>query len=257
MVLVPFDAQRLALAKKLIPWTLFGAALVNFTYITISTLYQPSLDMAGFRPAQTLIRRLLHAACRRLDKKHRTRLRRTLDYYPGIPVLSVVRSAAGHHHRSAIDVSGRLVSALFAVAVLWPISLIAAEVQPANKWRITLLVGTLWLFAPIVVFWGRTTMIETTAVFMSMMWLAFYIRFLRRHDKSDWIVMLPFGVLAAVIKMPAFFSFLVVGFFFTCRQVWESRSNLAACVLSWRLLGALWLLILWPCSFGAGSPISS
>jgi hypothetical protein len=75
--------------------------------------------------------------------------------------------------RIPVDASGRIVSGLFAIGTLWPVYLVAKEFVPAAPRRATFMLGSLWLFSPTVVFWGRSCLIETTVVFLSAAWLAF------------------------------------------------------------------------------------
>jgi hypothetical protein len=124
-----------------------------------------------------------------------------------------------------LDACGRLVSAFFVLAILWPVFLIAKATHAPTARRVTLLTGALWLFAPTVVFWGRTFLIESTTAFLSLGWLAFYIRFLIRRNYIDCLVCLLFGVLAAVVKITAFAAFVAVGFIYTCIYILDRRDR--------------------------------
>jgi hypothetical protein len=206
-----------------VAWVVFSAAFCQFLFFTLWTLDQPISDMWGFRPAQTAI-------------SVSYMLRQGAWLANIVPVfgepwvfsqefpfyqwcVALLTWATG----APIGGCGRLVSAFFAIAVLWPVALIAKEMRPATARRLTLLVGALWLLAPIVVFWGRTFLIETTTAFLSVGWLALYIRFLTRRSYLDFLACLVFGVLAALVKLPAFSAFIVVGFIYTCDYMWTRR----------------------------------
>jgi hypothetical protein len=190
------------------------------------TLDQPIVDRWGFRPAQTAIsvQYILHEGAW---------LANIVPVF-GEPwvfpqefplyqwCVALLALATG----SAVGVSGRLVSAFFAVAVLWPLYLLSKETRFGSNRRITLLVGALWLLAPVVVFWGRSTLIETTAVFVSLAWLAFYVRFLAKGKWVDYGVCLGFGVLAATVKITAFAPFIVAGFSYTCIHIWHRQKHI-------------------------------
>src|SRR5262249_18009686 len=130
--------------------------------------------------------------------------------------------------RIPVDASGRIVSWLFAIGTLWPIYLLAKEFVPAVARRATFMLGSLWLFSPIVVFLGRSFLIETPGVFLSAVWLAFYVRFLARSRWQDYVPCLIFGILGAAVKIPAFAAFVVAGFLYTSWWVWHRRNQLAA-----------------------------
>jgi hypothetical protein len=143
--------------------------------------------------------------------------------HPGIPLYQWCVALLAWATGAPIGACGRVVSALFAVAVLWPIFLIAKAERPATAWRFTLLVGALWLLAPAVVLWGRATLIETTTVLLGLGWLAFYIRFITKGRYADWLICLAFGVLAALVKLPAFTGFMFVGLIYTGASAWNRR----------------------------------
>jgi hypothetical protein len=133
-----------------------------------------------------------------------------------------------------IDAVGRLVSAAFTIACLWPLLILAREMRLAH--RVALIAGTLWLAAPLVVFFGRSFLIETMVVFLSVGWLATYVRLLNRRRLSDFAACLLFGILAGLTKPTAFAGFVVVGFIYTC----------AAIVTEYRRTGARFLPIMRP-----------
>jgi uncharacterized membrane protein (DUF485 family) len=210
-----------------VPWLLFGAALCQFLFFTWRTLDQPIVDMFGFRPAQTAISvpYMLREGAWLANVVpvfgEPWVVAQEFPLYQWCVALLVWATGA------PIDAVGRLVSAFFAVANLWPIYLLAKAAALTTTRRFTLLAGALWLLAPVVVFWGRSFLIETTSVFLSLGWLAFYVRFLARRSYVDYLACLGFGALAAVVKIPTFSGFLVVGFIYTCAHVWRRRERFA------------------------------
>ena len=210
-----------------VPWVVFCVALCQFMFFTLRTLDQPIVDMWGFRPAQTAITvpYMLHQGAWLATVVpifgEPWVLPLEFPFYQWCVALLVWVTGA------PIDACGRLVSAFFAVAALWPVFLLAKAAGFTTTRRFTLLVGALWLLAPVVVFWGRSFLIETTAVFLGLAWLAFYVRFITRRSNVDYLVCLVFGVLAAVVKVPAFSGFIVVGFFYTCAYMLNWRDRFA------------------------------
>jgi hypothetical protein len=209
-----------------VPWVVFCVALCQFMFFTWRTLDQPIVDMWGFRPAQTAISvpYMLHGGAWLANVVpvfgEPWVLPLEFPFYQWCVALLVWVTGA------PIDACGRLVSAFFAVAALWPVFLLAKPAGLSTR-RFTLLLGALWLLAPVVVFWGRSFLIETTTVFLGLGWLAFYVRFLTRRGYVDYLVCLVFGMLAAVVKVPAFSGFIVVGFIYSCAYMLNRRDRFA------------------------------
>ncbi len=163
-----------------VPWLVFCVALCQFMFFTWRTLDQPIVDMWGFRLAQTAISvpYMLHQGAWLANVVpvfgEPWVLAQEFPLYQWCVALLVWVTGA------PIDACGRLVSAFFAVAALWPVFLLAKAAGLTTTRRFTLLLGALWLLAPVVVFWGRSFLIETTTVFLGLGWLAFYVRFLTR-----------------------------------------------------------------------------
>ena len=213
-------------SSDFIPWLVFGAALCQFMFFTLRTLNQPIVDMYGFRPAQTAIsvHYMLHQGAWLANIVpvfgEPWVIIQEFPLYQWCVALLVWVTG------TSIDACGRIVSAFFAVATLWPIFLLAKAAGLTTTRRFTLLVGALWLLAPVVVFWGRSFLIETTSVFLGLGWLAFYVKFLTRRGFADYLVCALFGVLAAVVKVTTFSGFVTVGFIYTCSYIWQRRERL-------------------------------
>jgi len=213
----------------------FAVALFHFTFCLLWALGQPILDLWGFRPAQTAISVPFIMSGRGLFASivpifgEPWRLPQEFPFYQWCVALFALVT------RIPADASGRIVSGLFAIGTLWPVYLLAKEFVPTSARRPTFMLGSLWLFSPIVVFWGRSFLIETTAVFLSATWLAFYVRFLGRSRWQDYIPCLIFGILGGVVKIPAFAAFAVAGFLYTCW--WGRRKQLAAVWPTFALAG--------------------
>lgn len=110
----------------------------------------------------------------------------------GLEVLSGLR----------LETCGRLVSVLFFLASWWPISRLLDVLGVTHK----KVVAALLLLAPVYVFWSRSVMIETTALFFSLVYLAEFARVYRKDGVNalDLAVILGFGTLAALTKVTTF-----------------------------------------------------
>ncbi len=225
-----------------LPWLVFVAALCQFMFFTWWTLDQPIVDMWGFRPAQTAISvpYMLHQGAWLANVVpvfgEPWIVAQEFPFYQWCVALLVWVTGA------PIDPCGRLVSAFFAVAALWPLFLLARAAGIATTHRVVLLTGGFWLLAPVVVFWGRTFLIETTSVFLSLGWLAFYVRVLTRRRVADYLVCSIFGALAAAVKITTFSGFVTIGVIYTCAYLWQRRNSLAQQLFP-LLLGAATVLV--------------
>lgn len=149
-----------------------------------------------------------------------------------------------------INEAGRLVSFVFLVATLVPMSFIMK--QFARGREATLVFAALYLASPLYLFWGRSVMIETTAVFFCACWLALMVRCFRTPTIPLLAGTLVCGTLAVLIKITTFPSFaLVAGYF--CVQYWlqdfrwRSADSIKFLAMSFALvfvpvvIGALWI----------------
>ena len=85
----------------------------------------------------------------------------------------------------------------------------------------------LFLGSPLFLVFSRTFMIESTAFFLSITYLAFVSRY---FCKGSWLaaaLALTFGILAAVTKVTTFAGFLLAAGFLTLGYLREHRGNLA------------------------------
>jgi hypothetical protein len=125
--------------------------------------------------------------------------------------------------REPLGSVGRAIAAFFAIVSLGPAFLLAKAFEFPCPRRMTLLVGTLWLLAPVVAFWSQDFLIETMSVFCSLSWLAFYVRFISQRGTINFAFCLGFGILAATVKVTTFSGFVVVGLLYTGVHLWRRR----------------------------------
>ena len=106
-----------------------------------------------------------------------------------------------------LDEAGRWVSEIFHYLTLFPAASVleSLDVRRSRVWIFL----TLFLLSPVYLFWSRTFMIESTALFFSVGFLAFFLRYRRSKRATDlgWGVV--FGSLAAVVKITTFYGFAV------------------------------------------------
>lgn len=109
--------------------------------------------------------------------------------------------------RTPIDQTGRFVGVCFFYLSLVPITIILRflEVQKQYCWIFL----SIFLASPLYLFWARTFMIESTALFLGLSYLAAVCLYFRYRTTSVLTTALCFGVLAAVVKVTTFAGFLL------------------------------------------------
>lgn len=108
-----------------------------------------------------------------------------------------------------IEFSGRLASVIATLLCLWPIRKLARRVSPEPVF-VNALAATV-LAAPVVAFWARTYMIETTALLFSLAWLSYLLDMVEKPAAANGALAVLFGCLAAATKITTFAPFLGFG----------------------------------------------
>jgi hypothetical protein len=108
-----------------------------------------------------------------------------------------------------IDIGGRLVSFGFYLGCLWPLRLLF-QAQRLGRFSY-LAVAILFLSSPLYLFWGRTVMIESCALFFGLLWLALLADFLSRPRPAALLWTVLAGTAAALVKLTRFPAFLLLG----------------------------------------------
>ncbi len=133
----------------------------------------------------------------------------------------------------SLETSGRLVSMAFFLLCFWPLH------DVLRRWglRNTPLVMAPVLLAPLYVLWSRGFMIETTALFFTLAFLALFLRALATPQPrpEPLLLLLAAGGLAALVKVTTLLPVMAV----------TLLVNAVLLVLAWRrrqpLAGLLWL----------------
>jgi len=93
-----------------------------------------------------------------------------------------------------LEISGRIIGYSSFLGSLWPLWILAREL---NIGRPTYLAtAILFLTCPLYLYWSRTFMTETCALFLALVWLALLVRYLNRRDWRVAIGALVSGCLA-------------------------------------------------------------
>jgi hypothetical protein len=150
--------------------------------------------------------------------------------------------------------AGRLVSFAAFVACLIPLSTMARDLKISR--RAFLLVASVYLACPFYIYWSRTFMIETTALFFSLCWLAGFVRSRTNPSLLLWLMTLGFGCLAVLTKSTTFLSIgpIAGAIYLSDGFIWLRRDRSGA--TAYRLFGR-GLLCLIPIVVGAAWVVAS
>jgi peptidoglycan/LPS O-acetylase OafA/YrhL len=227
-----------------------GLAMLGFSaWVTLRAVDQPLVDIHAFRQTQTA-----------LTADWMVREGWRLDYQTPVagapwslplefPLYQTVVAAVVAVTGCDLTATGRVVSWLFLVACGWPAFQIARRLRlpAAVPWSFCTL---LWS-APLYVYWGRTFMIETAALFFVLACLPWWLDVVQGEGgwRSRWLFV-GFATLAVLQKSttggPVLLVLLVVGLarwlwpgsqapFARTRAAWASGLTLAALAA-----GGLW-----------------
>lgn len=108
-----------------------------------------------------------------------------------------------------LDQSGRLISEIFFLLSLATMWCLLSELRVRPVYRLVLI--TLTLVSPQYIFWSRSFMIESTALFFCLAYLYFIARYIRTRKTIDLCIAGLFGVVGALVKATTFPAFALVG----------------------------------------------
>lgn len=146
----------------------------------------------------------------------------------------------------SIEVSGRLVSIIFFYATLYPIWSILKRFEFSQNDRFIIL--AIVVMAPVYLFWSRTFMVESTALFFSLM----FIHYVFEYEKSSSLIgralfmLFTMALLASLAKITTFLGALIfvslyVLFNYRIKEIFSKKIFIAASfVLLVIILGSLW-----------------
>jgi hypothetical protein len=143
-----------------------------------------------------------------------------------------------------LDQTGRAVSLFFWIASIAPIYLLLAHLRVERLWRwATLLL--IWS-TPTYLFWSRTFLIESTALFFSLAFLAATLRGLHRRSRAWLATALLCGICAGLQKPTTFLIALVPTIGFAVLELRSQKRHPHSRPITSKLLLALGGLILIP-----------
>jgi hypothetical protein len=125
--------------------------------------------------------------------------------FPVYQIIVALLAATG----LPLDAAGRIVAFGFFIGSLWPLRMLFRVLRLDES--AFLFVAALFALAPIYVYWSRTFMIETCALFFSLCWLALLARYLSRPVILDLVGAMLAGCIGILAKSTTFPAFAVLG----------------------------------------------
>lgn len=104
-----------------------------------------------------------------------------------------------------LDPAGRTISYIFFLLSVWEVHVIARRM--GGDWDLSLLLCGFLLLSPLYLFWSRTFMIESTALFFSLAFVDTSLAHLERPRIWTFVVMTVFTCLAVLVKVTTFPAF--------------------------------------------------
>jgi hypothetical protein len=187
-----------------------SACLVRAIYYLWIGLTGPALDLFAFRQTQTAISAYWawHDGFRLAYETPALGFPWSIPFeFPIYQWLMALARYAG----IPFDVGGRLVSFGFYIATLLPLWSLTRSLKLDTA--TFLIIAVLFLCCPLYVFYSRTIMIESCALFFGMAWLAALARFLGRPNYGALAGTIALGSLAVLAKSTTFPAFVVLGGF--------------------------------------------
>ena len=225
-------------------WGVIGLAMAMLAFsavVTLRWLGEPLVDIHAFRQTQTA-----------LTADWMVREGYRLDYQTPVagapwsipfefPIYQALVAAIVRLTGSDLSATGRLVSWVFLVACAWPAFALVRRLRLPSRVAWTFC-GLLWS-APLYVYWGRTFMIETAALFFAVACLPWWVDVVRDRGgfRSRWLF-LAFASLAVLQKSTTAWPLLLFLMIASAVQLVRGR----------RWAGAIWGACLVATSLGIG-----
>jgi hypothetical protein len=157
------------------------------------------------------------------------------------PTYQIVTAWIVKGFGTSLDQTGRFVSMLFFYLSVGGIFLFSKlwATEKSTRW----LVPAVIVSSPLYMFWSRTFMIESTALFFSLASVGFAYVALQHKKRSTILIAIVFAVLAGLTKITTFF---VAGVFVASLVALESKNRIRNLgVLAMMLLPGLMAGVLW------------
>lgn len=205
-------------------YILIALSLCNLVYFFTSSLDNVVFDKHAFRQSQTAISAywLMHGG----DwLRYETPV---LGAPWSIPFeFPVYQGIVALFARMGIplNAAGRTISFLFFLATLIPFHFIFRKLSIGP--RSFLIFSIIFLSSPLYVFWSRSFMMESTALFFSAAWIAMLLYIEKPQDFGKILICVIMGTLAALTKSTTFLVWGLAGFLLCLFLLYRQRTSSA------------------------------
>jgi hypothetical protein len=196
-------------------WTLLATFILMA--IVLSNIQQPPIDLHDFRQCQTGITAYWF--------NWRVPFESFFNYETPefgvpwkapfeLPLYQAVVSALSHVAGVSIHVAGRITSLFFFFGTLWPLAVLTKGMGLGL--RCFFFSAVFWLCSPLYLYWSRTVMIESTAVFFGFVFLASLERAMATRNWYWWITAFVTSLACALVKVTSYppFGLAALGILF-------------------------------------------
>lgn len=151
-----------------------------------------------------------------------------------LPIYQSIVAATSKLLHLPLDQAGRLISVTFFYSTFFPL-FVVLRIRGASSMA-ALVTLDLFAMSPFYLFWSRTFMIESTALFFAVSYLAF-VAYATTHNRvigiDGWMLAVGItlsGTLAALTKATTFASFLIAAMLLISHKLWNDwkAANLKA-----------------------------
>jgi hypothetical protein len=174
----------------------------------LSNINQPPIDQHSFRQCQTGITAYWFDWKNPLQSffSYETPIFGVPWKYPfEFPLYQAVVSGVSQISGLAIHTAGRLTSLAFFLLTLLPLASLARGLGLGR--RFFFLTAVFWLASPLYLYWSRTVMIESTAVFFGFVFLAAMERAVSQRKWHWWLIALLASLACALVKVTTYPTF--------------------------------------------------
>lgn len=200
--------DQFAKRERFLLQLLFGLMLTIAIWMTAANLSNPLTGSYSFRQTQTALSAYWIAKGGPWIDYETPVLGAPWSIPFEFPLYQLLVAAVSHLG-IPLDSAGRLVSFAFFLGCLWPIRMLvrSVDLSELSFWRVAIL----FISSPLYVFWSGSFMIESCALFFSLLWLAYFSLFIKSRHTSFIFLAAGFGALAALVKITTFLSFALLG----------------------------------------------
>jgi hypothetical protein len=199
-------------------------ALLFSAWIALVFLGQPLIDMFAFRQTQTALTTFWMA-----KEGWSLAYQTPVAGYPWsipfeFPIYQALSAAVSRVFGLRLTSAGRLTSYLFLLACAWPALQISRRLKlaPSVPW---VFVALLWT-SPLYVYWGRSFMIETAAVFFALACVPYAIDLIHGERSARAIgAFLAFATAATLQKITTVLTVLVMLLCVAAVAAWRDRAS--------------------------------